>query len=442
MRVRIAITLAAAASLVAAAPAAAVDYPPPGKPGAVQKKPKGPFKTLRVCQAKQCKYRTINKAVAKARPGDTIRVADGTYREGVRINGPKKRFIKLIGNVNDPSKVVIDVKGLKGAAPQNALLINNADEVTVQGFTATHYKGNGFFVTNTQGYTFANLRAIHGGVYGIYAFNTIGGTMRDSTAAWNNDGGFYIGQTPPQDKPVRTLVTNIESYGNVLGWSGTNMRYVTITKSRFYNNGTGLAPNTLTSEKYPPEEDNVITGNDIFWNNFNYYEGAPFELRPPSAEATPYPIGVGVILFGGRRNIVENNNVFGNYLVGVAAIQQFLLKDKGAQDLIGNEVKNNTFGAGGQDLNGRDLFYDGNGSNNCFGPNTGVQVTLPADSVNMPACPYTGPNQFDAAAQAEVVQWAVGDPTHMAHWIKSPHMAIQGLTPLELYADYTGQKPE
>jgi hypothetical protein len=442
VRVRTAITLAAAAALVTAAPAAAADYPPPGKPGVVQKKPKGPSKTLRVCKAKSCKYHTINRAVRKAKAGDTIRVADGTYREGVRINGPKKRYLTLIGNEQDPSKVVIDVKGLKGAAPQNALLINNADEVTVKGFTATHYKGHGFFVTNTQGYTFANLHALHGGVYGIYAFNTIGGTIRDSTAAWNNDGGFYIGQTPPQDKPVRTLVTNIESYGNVLGWSGTNMRYVTITKSRFYNNGTGLAPNALTSEKYPPEEDNVITGNDIFWNNFNYYQGAPFEVRPPSAESTPYPVGVGVILFGGRRNIVENNNIFGNYLVGVAGIQQVLLEDKSAQDLIGNEVKNNTFGAGGQDLNGRDLFYDGNGSDNCWGPNTGVQVTLPANSANMPDCPYKGQNQFDQAAQMEAFNWAIADPTHQAHWITHPHMAIQGLTPLEHYADYTGQKPE
>jgi hypothetical protein len=360
----------------------------------------------------------------------------------VRIQGAGKRYVRLIGNARAPQKVVIDVKGLGGAAAQNAVLVNGANEVTVSGFTATHYKGNGFFVTNANGYTLSHLRAILGGVYGIYAFNTIGGTMRDSEAEWNNDGGFYIGQTPPQDKPVRTLVTNIESYGNVLGWSGTNMRYVTITKSRFYNNGTGLAPNALTSEKYPPEEDNVITGNDIFWNNFNYYEGAPFQLRKQAAESTPYPVGVGVILFGGRRNIVENNNIFGNYLVGVAAIQQVLLEDKSAQDLIGNEVKNNTFGAGGQDLNGRDLFYDGNGSDNCFGPNTGVQVTLPANSANMPNCPYKGQNQFDQAAQMEAFNWAIADPTHQAHWITHPHMATQGRTPLEHYADYTGQKPE
>ncbi len=245
----------------------------------MQKKPKGPFKTLRVCK-KGCRFKTIQAAVNKAKAGDTVRVGNGTYRESVKITGPSKRYVKLIGNASDPSKVVLDLRKLRSPRNQQAVLINAANEVTLQGFTAIGYKGNGFFVTNATGYTFANLRAMLGGVYGIYAFNTIGGTMRDSTAAWNNDGGFYIGQTPPQAKPVRTIVTNVEAYGNVIGWSGTNMRYVTISKSRFYNNGTGLIPNALTSEKYPPEEDNVITDNDIFWNNFNYFT-APRSRCPP-----------------------------------------------------------------------------------------------------------------------------------------------------------------
>ena len=125
-----------------------------------------------------------------------------------------------------------------------------------------------------------HLVAQQTGVYGLYAFNTIGGRILNSEAYYVNDGAFYIGQTPPQDKPKQTLVRNVEGWGSPIGFSATNMRYVTITKSRFYNNAVGIVPNALDSEKFPPPEDNVIVDNDIFWNNLNFHEGDP-PFEPP-----------------------------------------------------------------------------------------------------------------------------------------------------------------
>ena len=40
---------------------------------------------------------------------------------------------------------------------------------------ARDYKSNGFFFTNLNGYTMDHLIAHQTGVYGLYAFNTIGG---------------------------------------------------------------------------------------------------------------------------------------------------------------------------------------------------------------------------------------------------------------------------
>jgi hypothetical protein len=427
------ITIAAAviASLVAVPAAGAVDYPPPAYPKGGTAKPKGPFKTLKVCKAKKSCFPTIQSAINKAKPGDTVKVAHGTYKEGVKISGASKRYIKLIGDPKAPGKVVLEGKGIKKA---NGVQINGAVNVTVNGFTAQHYTANGFFAVNTKNYTFTNLKAFLVGVYGIYAFNSVGGTMTDSEAAFNSDSGFYIGQTPPQAKPVRSLVRNITSYGNVLGWSGTNMRYVTISKSKFYNNGTGVVPNTLSSEKYAPEEDNVITDNDIFWNNFNYYAGAPFTVKPAAADSTPYPVGVGVLLFGGRHNRIDNNRIYGNWLAGAGMIQQLILAPKmpAVSDLIGNQITNNQFGLNGTDLNGRDITYDGNGSDNCIGGNTGVAVTVPANASTFAACPFTGANTFDGSAQGELVNWAI-DGTHEAFLVKHDHVAQAGITPLEHY---------
>jgi len=190
-------------------------------------------------------------------------------------------------------------------------------------------------------------------------------------------------------------------------------------------------PSALDSEKFPPAEDNVIRGNEIFWNNFNFHEGVP--SKPKSSGVVPLvPIGTGLLLLGGRRNLVEDNRGYGNYAMGVAAVEAILLEENPqARALIGNVVRDNAFGLEGTDLNGRDLAYDGNGTANCFGPNSGVAVTIPASGSTLSPCPFDGANAFSAAAQAEMVSFT--GKAAVAAWIKHPHAPKPGYTPLELY---------
>jgi len=440
--------IAVTAALALPTAALAVDYPPAGNPGTGGPKAgKGKQQTFTVCKKrKRCDFRSISAAVRKARGGDTIKVRNGIYRENVTISGSRYDRLKLIGNPAKPRKVVLKGKGLRGAKAQNGVLINNADKVTVNGFYARNYKANGFFVVNAVGYKLTNLVAGKTGVYGIYAFNSKGGTMSRSEAFHNNDAGFYIGQTPPQAKPKRSVVKNVKSYANVLGFSGTNMRYVTIRNSDFFNNGSGIVPNALDSEKFPPAERNVISNNRVFWNNFNYYAGAPFTVPESGPAGLPgYPIGVGILLFGSQDTIVEDNSVFGNWLTGFGAIQQIelALKDdpalQEASILRNNVVRGNDFGLGGTDLNGRDMAYDGTGTGNCFEGNVVRSPNLPADNSTFAPCPGPAANTRNAAAQQEALSWALSvnkaDPNSFEKfWIRHPHAPRKGVQPLVRYS--------
>jgi hypothetical protein len=426
------IALAAGAALLApgAALAQSQDYPEPSRPAPRQACPDD-GRTLRVGAGER--YRRIQQAVDAARPGDTIRIRNGTYREGVRVTGARKRCLRLIGNATDPQRVLLDGSRLRGAAAQNGIVVNGANDVTMRGIKARRYKANGFFAVNVTGYTMDRLVAELPGTYGLYAFNAKGGSMTNSLAYLAADGGFYVGQTPRQSRPLRTTIRNVTAWGNVAGFTGTNMRYVTISRSRFFNNAIGVVPNSLDSEKFPPEEDNVVRDNDVFWNNFDVYGGsAPYTANRGSDFA--YPPGIGVILLSGRRNLIEGNRIHGNWLSGFIGVQNPFLEAPGAMDLQDNRVTGNRFGLDGADPNGRDLMYSGNGRGNCFSGNTGVTRTVPATPATFAECPNTAANTPNEEVLAAMVPWAV-QGRYREGWVQGPHApGPGGVQPLVDYA--------
>ena len=388
-------------------------------------------KTFTVCTS-GCPYRHIQDAVDASGKGDTVAVRPGTYHEGVIVDGHKHDRLTIKGSRDDPTRTKLIQRGLHGAPAQNAIAIAGADGVRLTGLYARDFKSNGFYVANADGYTFDHLIAERDGEYGLFAFNSIGGSMTNSSAYYFNDSGFYVGQTPVQRHPKRTKISHVTAYLNVLGYSGTNGKYVDIENSNWFNNGDGIVPNSLDSERFPPDAENRIVGNRVFWNNFDYYQGAPFRQRKTVVEEgeIPYPVGVGILLFGGRNNLVANNQIFGNWLAGFAMLDAFQLKNPAARPLLDNVISNNAFGLGGTDRNGRDLAYDGGGSGNCFSDNQGVTSVFPAGGSTIVACttPPT-PNVFDQGARDQALEWTF-DPSHEAGWIAHDHAPQPGLTPV------------
>jgi parallel beta-helix repeat protein len=178
---------------------------------------------------------------------------------------------------------------------------------------------------------------------------------------------------------------------------------VKILDSAFYNNGAGIVPNTLDSEGFEPNGWNIIEGNDVFWNNYNYFlSGSSFHtvsggLGKVGSSTINYPTGVGIALYGSANTIVRKNNVFGNYKWGIASFsgpgEAFVANVGDDAKNINNQIVENTMGRNGADPNGEfDFWNDNTGGGNCWARNTASATFAPGNgkvslSTIYPGCP-------------------------------------------------------
>jgi hypothetical protein len=399
-------------------------------------------KVFEVCQH-GCKYRTIQKAAdaagsfkakkANAKTKAVVAVKPGKYVEGVVLDGTlkKKDFdgLSIEGTKKNRERVILEGRNAKGelGLAQNGIEAISVDGLVLRNMWARNYQSNGFFIhaareggQHCDGYTMDNLLASDNRSYGLFAKNCYGGKMVNSAGYHHGDSAFYVGETPCdsgawtnhgivpppkpcQRKPKWTLLKNDTSYENVLGYSGTNSKYVKIVESAFFNNGAGIVPNTLDSEGYEPNGWNIIERNDVFWNNYNYFlSGAKFHTVSPGlgnvgGSTVNYPTGVGIVLYGAADTVVRKNNVFGNYKWGIASFsgpgELFVANVGDDAKNINNEVVENTMGREGADPNGEfDFWNDNTGGGNCWGANSPGATFAPGNGKTpiatiYPACP-------------------------------------------------------
>jgi hypothetical protein len=397
-------------------------------------------KTLTVCKH-GCLYSTIQGAVNHSGKNATIQVKPGKYIEGVIVSGHKHDGLRIIGMTKNPARVLIEGKNAKGSggAAQNGIAGDGVNNLVLENMKAEHFAANGFYVNHCSNYLFKNLIAGFEHAYGLFAFRCVGGRMTRSTGYGNGDSAFYVGGTPFESKPVETFIDHDIAYENILGYSGTNSKYVTIENGQFYNNGTGIAPNTLVSEPDQPTEDGVIKNNLVFWNNFDYYRKTS-PVKTVSSGVGPiriqYPVGVGVLIFGGTGWVIKDNSIFGNFLIGATTVSD---PTNSTNKAINNDNQfiDNNMGAAFNDTNGTDFFNDGSGRGSCFANNGAVTLYSAADAPDSqlyPTCPATtgsGTTTGDPD-QLKVIAGIVSQTTGQeSFWHVHPHPARPGVKPFE-----------
>lgn len=396
----------------------------------------------------RCAYEHIQAAVDAAANGTRILVLPGVYREEPSRSKPypdpacaslevppaagtgtvpgyeytlrcpnAQNLIAIVGDTNldgvCDGKCNVQLEGM-GASPEDVLIdgdrtklnsirVDRADGFVLRGLTIQYSDFNNVYVIETNGFRLDRVVSRWSREYGFLTFTSDHGLYESVTTYGNGDFGIYPGSSAEGGcTRFSTEIRNSESYGNLLGISGTAANAIWVHDSRFHHNVAGIAVDSA-SAGHPgmPQDCARIERNRIYANNLDPYtdERNAYCLRP-ELERDPrvlcpiaaLPVGTGVVILGGNRNVVRSNWIYDNWRWG-AALYWVPAFQRGDTDPAvqrdtshGNRFVDNRMGVRPDSRrapNGRDFFWDGQGRRNCWERN-GTATSVPR---RLSACP-------------------------------------------------------
>ena len=306
---------------------------------------------------------TIQAGVDAAKSGDLVLVSPGIYRESVKVAEHHPPFV-LRGL--DRNRVILD----GGFTRVNGIAVET-NGVAVENLTVRRYAINGLLFSAPSrykgteplvGYRAAYVTAANNGLYGIYALSARGGVIEHSYASGSPDSGIYIGQCSPCDAVVSESIAE----WNMVGYENTNAGgNIAIVRSVWRHNRVGVAINSQNREFLAPQRGGLsLVGNDVS-NNANRH-------APKGGEA----FGIGIVVSGGRENLITRNLVRGNTVTGIVVSPSV----DGFPPLQ-NVVQGNAVGG-----SAADLALDSAGSGACFSGNR-FASSFPPEIESALACP-------------------------------------------------------
>ena len=341
--------------------------------------------------------------------------------------------IEGLGKKPTQVKIIGDRKKL------DVLRVDRADGIVIRNLLVEQSAFNGIDIVETNGFRIQNVVARYNQDYGVLTFTAVHGLYNKITAYGNGDSGVYPGSNMKGCDPTglsagyataddgtcgtdpgsldscgeqTTEIKNSNSYGNVLGYSGTAGNSTYLHDNKFHDNSTGLSTDSF-AQGHPgmPQECVHWVDNDIYSNNDNnftaerqaYCAKTPFEERERKIVCPQFqvPVGTGALLAGANRNLLEENRIYDNWRNGITLVNVEAMirndNDPAHQNDTsnGNQILNNVMGVGPDGTaapNGDDFLWDGGGAGNCFEGNHGVDdaaATSDGSSplLDLPGCP-------------------------------------------------------
>ncbi|MFD5782222.1 nitrous oxide reductase family maturation protein NosD [Streptomyces sp. NPDC126933] len=252
---------------------------------------------------------SIQKAVDAARPGDTIVISPGTYRESVLVTKPGL-ILKGAGTKTVIVPAAASARAANACAKAgNGICVlgkgtKTVDRVRISSLTVSGFKKNGIWASRTDRLSVRQVISEKNGVWGIAQERSTRGVFRDNTARDNGDSGIVIANVVDSEGGATdtrgAVIRDNQLTGNRIGVTVRRVRHLSVQGNNFTGNCGGLF--VVGDESKPKAGAMTIQGNQIRKNN---------KLCPRSSRL-PVIQGAGIVLTGSEATVVRSNVIRDN----------------------------------------------------------------------------------------------------------------------------------
>ena len=238
----------------------------------------------------------IMDAVRKAKPGDTILVYPGDYHETVYID---KDTIRLRGVIDQGRRAT-----LVGKKILNDAILYSGNNIVVENFKITAYKGNGIMGQAGNNFEIRNNLIVDTGVYGIFPQLGTNGLVEHNILSGIEDAAIYVGMSD------HIHVAHNEVFANVAGIEIENSRHAIVENNLVYNNAGGILAFVTPGLPIKTAEDIIIRNNFVSRNNHKNF-------APEGSTVAGIPSGTGILVMAADRVTIEDNIITDNKVAGI-----------------------------------------------------------------------------------------------------------------------------
>jgi len=306
---------------------------------------------------------TIQAAVDVGQPGDTIRVPPGEYHESVLVTKDRLTIVGVPGAILKGDGVRASGVRVRSLTPGGRV-----DGFTLASLQVQHYARNGVVLLGVDHFRIEHGTFVDNAEYGIFPIFSSDGVVAFNRVAGSQDTGIYIGQS------TQAVIEYNHVTRCTVGIDVELSTQIAVRHNDVRRNTIGLTAEVLPGLSATATSDIEVVDTDFVANN------EPNPVIDPDEILAQLPHGVGVLLVGADRVLVQNNRVLDNDSAGVAIIRlpaPFAALDPRIDPFPDHDqISGNVVFRNGRDpdpklapLPGADLLWDGSGFGACWDDN-------------------------------------------------------------------------